>query len=216
MTYLWILRLPFHTLTVTKSDNKMVNYFNAFSLNVSSTFNLKVKQSLSHSLKLTSSLGDDEHLAAIQTQHPRSPSASSTAAADQHHVNPLSRLNKQHQPVVLKRLLCVPALLCGGNIPVWQAQHTLCMKSPVLSEMIWSFSRQTGWEKKEKKWAYAACCMLEGICVLMCCSNLCNSETLKRKYFSTAVLNKPSEYEGTKYKLWQVCSPPFKIITLQI
>lgn len=33
-----------------------------------------------------------------------------------------SSLNKQWQPVVLKRLLCVPALLCRVNIPVWRAQ----------------------------------------------------------------------------------------------
>lgn len=69
-----------------------------------------------------------------------------------------------------------------------------CMKSLGLSEMIWSSSRWNGWEQgeKKKKWLCAACCTLEGTCVLMRCSDLCNPKTQKRKHFVKTALNGPS------------------------
>ena len=51
------------------------------------------------------------------------------------------------------------------------------------SKMCESTEREREREREEKKRLCAACCTLEGTCVLMHCSDLCNTETLLRKYF---------------------------------
>lgn len=109
---------------------------------------------------------------------------SSSSPAGRQHVKPLSSLNKQWQPVALSSLLCVCVCVCLSSTqcahpsPVCWAQlaqtPSRCMKSPrpVRDHLV----------IQPVKMRAERSLTLEGTCVLMCCSDLRNPETLYTSY----------------------------------
>lgn len=54
-------------------------------------------------------------------------------------------------------------------------------RRPGLSEMVWPFIRENGWNQRDKKCFCAPHCTLEETCVLMCCSNLYKLKKITQK-----------------------------------